>query len=179
MKWQYLANFCTFQKNFSMIGLGQQEEIEEVTLQPEVWWHDSVYHEVHHSANVHIFWSGLTEGAVVLWTSFIALLHIKITQVVEILHQRRHPWQQGSWGQHGANLGPIGPRWAPCWPHEPCYLGLLILQINAVIPAAVVLFWWSDPECASPCMLRNNLFEMHGPECTLLDVIVEEQIMKV
>ena len=34
-----------------------------------------------------------------------------------------HPWQQGSWGQHGAHVGPTGPRWAPCWPHEPCYLG--------------------------------------------------------
>ena len=20
---------------------------------------------------------------------------------------------------HGAHLGPVGPRWAPCWPHEP------------------------------------------------------------
>ena len=26
-------------------------------------------------------------------------------------------------GQHGAHLGPTGPRWAPCWPHELCYLG--------------------------------------------------------
>ena len=24
---------------------------------------------------------------------------------------------------HGAHLGPTGPRLAPCWPHEPCYLG--------------------------------------------------------
>ena len=27
---------------------------------------------------------------------------------------------------HGANMGPtcpVGPRWAPCWPHELCYLG--------------------------------------------------------
>ena len=23
----------------------------------------------------------------------------------------------------GDHLGPIGPRWAPCWRHEPCYLG--------------------------------------------------------
>ena len=22
-----------------------------------------------------------------------------------------------------AHMGPTGPRWAPCWPHEPCYLG--------------------------------------------------------
>ena len=33
------------------------------------------------------------------------------------------PWKHGSWGQHGAHLGPTGPRWAPCWPHELCYLG--------------------------------------------------------
>ena len=32
-----------------------------------------------------------------------------------------------SWGQHGAHLGPVGPRWAPCWPHEPCYQGLAFL----------------------------------------------------
>ena len=24
---------------------------------------------------------------------------------------------------HGAHLGPLGPRWAPCWPYEPCYQG--------------------------------------------------------
>ena len=29
--------------------------------------------------------------------------------------------EQSSWGQHGAHLGPVGPRWAPCWPHEPWY----------------------------------------------------------
>ena len=22
---------------------------------------------------------------------------------------------------HGAHLGPLAPRWALCWPHEPCY----------------------------------------------------------
>ena len=33
-----------------------------------------------------------------------------------------HPWQQGSWGQHGAQLGPTGPRCAPCLPHKLCYL---------------------------------------------------------
>ena len=34
------------------------------------------------------------------------------------------PRLQGSWGQHGAHLGTTGPRWAPCWLHEPCYLGM-------------------------------------------------------
>ena len=26
-------------------------------------------------------------------------------------------------GLHGAHLGTTEPRWAPCWPHEPCYQG--------------------------------------------------------
>ena len=30
-----------------------------------------------------------------------------------------------SWGQHGAHLGPKGPRWAPCCPQKLCYLGIL------------------------------------------------------
>ena len=38
------------------------------------------------------------------------------------------PREQGSWGQHGAHLGPVGPRWAPCWPYEPCYQGRCRLE---------------------------------------------------
>ena len=34
-----------------------------------------------------------------------------------------HPWYKDSWSQHGAHLGPTGPRWATCWPHELCYRG--------------------------------------------------------
>ena len=26
-------------------------------------------------------------------------------------------------GPTWAHLGPVGPRWAPCWPHDPCYRG--------------------------------------------------------
>ena len=38
-------------------------------------------------------------------------------------HWGKHPRWQSSWDQHGAHLGPVGPRWAPCGPHEPCYEG--------------------------------------------------------
>ena len=34
---------------------------------------------------------------------------------------------KSSWGQYGAHLGPVGPRWAPCWPHESCYQGVFTL----------------------------------------------------
>ena len=33
------------------------------------------------------------------------------------------PRLQNSWGQHRAHLGPVGPRWAACWPQEPGYQG--------------------------------------------------------
>ena len=36
----------------------------------------------------------------------------------------------GSWGQHGAYLGPAGPRWASCWPHELCYLGCHLKSVG-------------------------------------------------
>ena len=52
-------------------------------------------------------------------------------QIVNLKNGKgRFPWQQGSWGQHEAHLGPTGPRWPPCWPHELCYLGWLDRQIQ-------------------------------------------------
>ena len=46
-----------------------------------------------------------------------------------------YSWLQGSWGQHGAHLGPVGPRCAPCWPHELCYLRLHLVPLNCVFMA--------------------------------------------
>ena len=33
-----------------------------------------------------------------------------------------------TWG----HLGPTGPRWAPCWPHEPCYPGWYWLSLFGI-----------------------------------------------
>ena len=56
------------------------------------------------------------------------------------------PWYQASWGQHGAHLGPTGPRWAPCWPHEHCYLGILwnLRQAAFRVSMMITFFcqWW-------------------------------------
>ena len=32
-------------------------------------------------------------------------------------------------GQHGAHLGPVGPRWTPCWPQELWYQGYLNILV--------------------------------------------------
>ena len=50
---------------------------------------------------------------------------------------------QSSWGQHGAHLGPVSPRWAPCWPHEPCYQGCITLTSVDTIVKGVL---WYSPE---------------------------------
>ena len=44
------------------------------------------------------------------------------------------PRLQSSWHQHGTHLGPAGPRWAPCWPHESCYQGCFPI-IVVMVPA--------------------------------------------
>ena len=56
----------------------------------------------------------------------------------------------GSWDQHGVHLGPTGPRWAPCWPHEPCYLGdptwaglhsypqIMIARLESINPSIII-----------------------------------------
>ena len=87
-----------------------------------------------------VSWLGLTVGHVCLvpiigTTEGVSYLYVKSVQHIWRSNTRRfhlrvfdlqvscRPWQQGSWDQHGAHLGPTGPRWAPCWPHELCYLG--------------------------------------------------------
>ena len=42
----------------------------------------------------------------------------KSSLCAQVADWQKHSWKQGSWGQYGAHLGPTGPRWAPCWPHE-------------------------------------------------------------
>ena len=84
-QWPFSANFVHSMELWTlcMIGLSQvwgKMKYEEITWQPEIWWSDAVYQEADHylkwprSAKVHIFWSRLAKGAVVLWTSCSIML---------------------------------------------------------------------------------------------------------
>ena len=33
-------------------------------------------------------------------------------------------------GTAWVHLGPTAPRWVPCWPHDPCYLGIKPLSVQ-------------------------------------------------
>ena len=58
-----------------------------------------------------------------------------------------------SWGQHGAHLGPVVPRWAPCWPCETCYPGLQC--------------------CASPHLCYQNSHTSHSFTVTLISMVIQ------
>ena len=45
---------------------------------------------------------------------------------------------------YGARLGPTGPRWAPCWPHDPCYLGT---ENTSKFYSNGLLCWESSNNC--------------------------------
>ena len=70
LRWPCSANFWAFHGTL---------KFEEITIRPEIGWHNLVYHEGElcmkwpYSANVCIFWSRPVEGAVVLWLSYISL----------------------------------------------------------------------------------------------------------
>ena len=57
------------------------------------------------------------------------------------------PRWQDSWGQHWAHLWPTGPRLAPGWPHEFCYLSIFKKHEDTSILNA---HW-------NPCMVRLRL----------------------
>ena len=52
-------------------------------------------------------------------------------------------------GQHVAHLGPTGPRWAPCWPHELCYLGIVtyISRLHQYMSSSTSAKLWTLPIC--------------------------------
>ena len=62
-------------------------------------------------------------------------IYLPLTICVE--HSPTNHIVLNTWGQYGTHMGPVGPRWAPCWPHEPCYAS----------PEGVVFFFGSV--CAS------------------------------
>ena len=56
-------------------------------------------------------------------------------------------------GQHGAHLGPTGPRWAPCWPYEPYYLGCCDARC-VVIHFLIWLYFLLNHQCIT----LDNIF---------------------
>ena len=76
-------------------------------------------------------WYETSGNIPISWMKKIFTSHIKIThEGTYILH---HTGKKTLMGPIWGHLGPTGPKWTPCWPHELCYLGnILLLLTNTV-----------------------------------------------
>ena len=74
----------------------------------------------HHDTHLTLLWCNKIWVTMLIFT-IMAAIYYRVTP----LHR-----QQSSWGQHGAHMGPVGPRLAPYWPHEPCYQGRFLITFH-------------------------------------------------
>ena len=86
----------------------------EVLLDLYIIWYMSTYIDIHSLSSAVFIKLRIISYELVLCLHMIMHDLCKHTQIARFT------------GQHGAHLGPIGPRWASCWPHEPCYQGIHI-----------------------------------------------------
>ena len=113
-------------------------------------------------------WTFLTEG----WSAYNPY---PMSLCFSVTKKLRNNWNlaqiakfMGStWGPH---LGPVGPRWAPWWPHEPCFQGDFVHVTAPQLPF-FLLNWlpvpcdWTGYRCdfhliifksiAKPCQVHH------------------------
>ena len=79
------------------------------------------------------------------------------------------------WGQHGAHLGPTGPRLAPCWPHEACYLGSRTCYGLWSLHYYYQLLWGKN---MSMQRWQNNLMRLFRQSpCSVIGVMHEDNVL--
>ena len=93
-----------------------------------------------------------------LYLVFYRLLKNSLQREIHI----NTPREQSVLGQHGAHLGPVGPRWAPCWPHEPCCQGpfqeiWIPRYKDKTFMRSIYLYNW-NPYTPGHILLRRHLF---------------------
>ena len=87
-------------------------------------------------------------------------------------------------GQHGAHLGPTGPRWAPCWHHELCYLGAVpwITTTKSTTIKRVHVSWDVRRNNLSVRILVERVFYRRFPklpELSIMQVNLEDNIFEL
>ena len=84
--------------------------------------------------------------------------HLKAALPLVVGQCQITPRLQGSWGQHEAYLGPLGPMWAPFWLHEPSYQG------SSDTSPWVAISWWLFQHVAFLVLtfLTLQTLHMHG-----------------
>ena len=67
-------------------------------------------------------------------------------------------------------VGPVGPRWAPYWPHEPCYLGCILPTswegkwVLAAKAALLMFYYRAFRAFISNAYVQPNVLQLSPPE---------------
>ena len=64
---------------------------------------------------------------------------------------------------HGANMGPVGPRWTPCWPYEPCYQGTV--PVDCLAPCSIGTIRKLSHACLGDWHVKNWKLPLFPLEC--------------
>ena len=103
-----------------------------------IWWHRNAFsYEIYY-----LFWLSAT-----IYCNGSSNIHVTSSQIAKFMGPT-----------NGAHLVPVGPRWAPCWPHEPCYLG----QYADIMTWKCWLYYW--------LFVRRN-------HCSLVDFLSKNTVM--
>ena len=113
-----------------------------------VWYHDCVryhgYHVVTSASYFETIWSPfynffiwLNKSQIILrktliWLSSVELMFKWTTTGKSYPDNKVHGATWGPLGSCRPQMGPVGPRWVPWWPHEPCYQGSYLGDQHAV-----------------------------------------------
>ena len=123
---------------------------ESILVQVVVWWHQTTIHYRNQ------YWTNNLRGHVAPsdhneFTNFVINLFY-CTQIAKFTGPTR------------AHLGPAGPVWATCWPHEPChqgiYLGRELLKLRSVI-SPIWTFIMLQIDIAATAWLRYDQPHTH------------------
>ena len=115
---------CCHCSNLQLVATGEMTRARQSVTYKVRWNHSSILNFNGTTIDV---WEWIN-NLIPLFTGHEIIYHAEIVFTL-IIHPRH--WRVVRNTQIAkfmeltrAHLGPVGPRWAPCWPHEPCYQGL-------------------------------------------------------
>ena len=71
-------------------------------------------------------------------------------------------------------MGPVGPRWASCWPHEPCYVGRVLANQHFLPVKQILILIYFGLYTRNQINLHLHIhmnFSIHTHRCALCYLI--------
>ena len=77
---------------------------------------------------------------------------------------------------YGANMGPTWTRWAPCWPHKPCFLGMSLGHLvifRQCLGYHGITIWLHPLTLAASPLSYVHYWRSTRSRCVSIDMLIE------